>query len=200
MNVSYSRKRIIKGAKSPFTEFRWFDPYIFETVLTENNYLVRKIGTNKAPVLHRMRMRQFTHHQTLTDKRITPRKWKPDPEVSLKLDDLYARAWEFEYEKPIFDAENNNATPTNPPEIPVQSDISTEEMRNIPITAHECSPEIFHQTAELSDVTDTYPHTEPDVETSLEQQNSSPTNPAVPNTIYVITRNPILMTTTDITL
>ena len=55
-----------QGSKIPFTDFRWFDPYIFEKVLPKNNYLVRKIGTNKAQVLHRMRMRQFTHQFTHT--------------------------------------------------------------------------------------------------------------------------------------
>ena len=39
-------------------------------------------------------------------------------------------------------------------------------MPNTPGTAHECSPELFPQTGELGDVTDTYPHEEPDVETS----------------------------------
>ena len=54
-----------QGSKIPLTEFRWVGPYIIEKVLPNNNYLVRKIGTNKTQVLHRMRMRQFTprHHQ-----------------------------------------------------------------------------------------------------------------------------------------
>ena len=50
-------------------------------------------------------------------------------------------------------------------------------MRNTPGTTHECSPEIFSQTEQLSDVTDTYPDVEPDVEASWEQPESSPTNP-----------------------
>ena len=50
-------------------------------------------------------------------------------------------------------------------------------MRNTPGTAHECFPEIFPQTDEFSDVTDTYPHMELDVEASSEQPESSPTNP-----------------------
>ena len=116
-----------------------------------------------------MPMRQFTHRQPPADIRITPQGLKPDPEVSLKHDDLYARPWECEYEKPIFDTENNNATPPNSLEVPVQSDIPTGEMRNTPRTAHECSPEIFPQTDELSDVTNTYSDMEPDVETSSQQ-------------------------------
>ena len=54
-----------QGSKIPFTEFRWIGPYVIEQMLPNNNYLVRKIGTNKTQVLHRMRMRQFTpaNHQ-----------------------------------------------------------------------------------------------------------------------------------------
>ena len=49
-----------QGSKIPFTEFRWIGPYIIENVLPNNNYLVRKIGTDKTQVLHRMQMRQST--------------------------------------------------------------------------------------------------------------------------------------------
>ena len=97
-----------QGRKIPFTEFRWIGPYIIEKVLPNNNYLVRKIGTNKTQVLHRMRMRQFTPHQPPADITVKPQEYKSDPEVSLNHDDLYARAWEYDFEQPIFDAENDN--------------------------------------------------------------------------------------------
>ena len=144
-----------------------------------------------------MLRRQFTPCQPPADIQITPQEYKPDPEVSLKDDDLYARAWECENEQPIFNAENKNATPPSSTGIPVRSDIPTEEMWNTPGTAQECSLEIFPQTEELCDVTDLYPAMEPDVDTSLEQPNSSPTTPAVLNTTYVIIRSLIVMTTTD---
>ena len=81
-----------QGSKTPFTEFRWIGPYVLEKVLPNNNYLVRKIGTSKTQLLHRMRMRQFTPHQPLSDIRVKPQEYKPDPEVSLNHDKLYARA------------------------------------------------------------------------------------------------------------
>ena len=56
-----------QGSKIPFTEFRWIGPYIIEKVLPNSIYLVRKIGTNKTQVLHRMRMRQFTPRQPPAD-------------------------------------------------------------------------------------------------------------------------------------
>ena len=164
-------------SKIPFTEFRWVGPYIVEKALPNNNYLVRKIGTNKTQLLHRMRMRQFTPRQPPADITVKPQEYKSDPEVSLHHDDLYARAWEYDFEQPIFDAENDNAASPNQREIPVQSDFSTEEMRNTQGTTHECSPEIFPPADETSDVADTYTHVEPDVGTSLEQQQNGPSNP-----------------------
>ena len=166
-----------QGSEIPFEEFRWIGPYIIDTVLPNNNYLVRKIGTNETQMLHRMWMRQFPPRQPPADIRFTPQEYKPDPDVSLKHDDLHARAWEYDYEQSIFDTENINATPPNSHENPVQSDFSTEEMRNTPSTAHECSPEIFPQTDDFIDVTDRYPHMEPDVEASSERPESSRTNP-----------------------
>ena len=172
-------------------------------MLPNNKYLVRKISTNKTQVIHRMRMCQLTPREPPADIRILTQEWKPDPEVSLKHDDLYARAWECEYEQPIFDTQNNTALPPNSPDVPVQSDLLPEEMRNTPRTAHECFPGFLPQPEELCDVTDTYPDMEPDVKTSSEQLNNSPTNhppPPVLNTIYVITRNLLAMTTTDTNL
>ena len=151
------------GSKIPFREFRWMDPYFAEKALPNNNYLVRKIGTDKTQVLHRMRMRQFTPRQPSADIRVNPQQYKPDPEVSIDRDDLYARAWEHHYEQPLFDDGNNGATQPDSHEIPIQSDLSTGEMRNTLETTHDGSQEIFPPTAETSDVADTYTHMEPDV-------------------------------------
>ena len=123
-----------------------------------------------------MRVRQFTPRQTQADVRITTLEYKPVSDVGLKLDDLYARAWVCDYEQRIFDVENDNAMPLNSTGIPVQSNISTEEMRSTPGTAHECSPEMFPKTEKLSDVTNTYSDMEPDVEITSEQPNNSPTS------------------------
>ena len=69
-----------------------------------------------------MRMRQFKPCPPIFDIRITPPIWKPDQEVSLKHDDLYARVWGCEYEQPIFDAAKANTTQPKSSENTVQSD------------------------------------------------------------------------------
>ena len=61
-------------------------------------------------------------------------------------------------------------------------------MRNTPRNPHVCSPEIFRNTDEVNDVTDTCPQIEPDVETSSEQPQKSPTNPR--SSKYNLRHNP----------
>ena len=176
------------GSKIPFTEFRWVGPYIIEKAIPNNKYLVRKNGTNKTQVLHRMRMRQFTPRQPPADITVKPHEYKYDPEVSLNQDDLYERAWGYDLEQPIFDDENDNEAPPNQRENPVKSDFSTKEMRNTPGNPHVCSPEIFPNTDELGDVTDTCPHMQPDADINSEQPQSSPTNPCSSN--FNLRQNP----------
>ena len=89
-----------------------------------------------------MRMRQFTPRQPPADITVKPREYKSDPEVSLNYDDLYASAWEYDFEQPVFDAENDNVAPPNSQEIPVKSEFSMEKMRNIPRNPHVCCPDI----------------------------------------------------------
>ena len=70
-----------QGSEFPFTDFRWIGPYIIEKVLPNNKFLVRKTGTKKKQIFHRMRLRQFTTRQPIPDIPITPCEWRSDPEV-----------------------------------------------------------------------------------------------------------------------
>ena len=97
-----------QGSKIPFLDFRWVGPYFIEKVLPNNNYLVRKIGTNNTELLLRMRLRQFTPRQSISNITITPCEWQPNPKVVIRHDDLFARAWECEYDEPIFDSDYKN--------------------------------------------------------------------------------------------
>ena len=163
-------------------------PVYYRKSITKQNFLLRKISTNKTQVLHRMEMRQFTLHQPPADVTVKPQEYKSDPEVSLNHDDLYARACEYDFGQPLFDAESDNAVPSNLQEFPLRSEYSTAEMRNTPGNPHVCSPQIFPDTGDVNDVTDTYPHMGPDVETSSEQPEKSPTNPR--SSIYNLRHNP----------
>ena len=111
-----------KGTKIPFTNFRWIGPYIVEKALPNNNFLVRKFGANKTQVLHCIELRLFTPRQPIPDVQTTSQEPKPDLEVIIKHDDLYARVWEYEYETPIFDNGQHEPDNDNSPEITVRHD------------------------------------------------------------------------------
>ena len=41
-----------QGSKIPFREYRWIGPYRIEKVLPNDNYIVRRLNTNKTQILH----------------------------------------------------------------------------------------------------------------------------------------------------
>ena len=123
-----------------------------------------------------MRLRQFTTRQTIPDTLVTPREWQPDPEVIIKHDDLYARAWECEYDKPIFDSDCDNMVIPNSPEISVRPEEAADETRSTPGTIQEDSSEILPHTDDIDDGTDTDHYMQPDADTSVEQIDPTPTN------------------------
>ena len=100
-------------------------------VLPNNKYLVRRIGINRTQVIQQKRLLQFTSHQTIPDTKITPREWTPNPEVIIKHDDLYDRAWECDYEMSIFDSDYNKlVTPIHPTS---QYDLRKQLMEWVPL-------------------------------------------------------------------
>ena len=145
-----------------------------------------------------MRMRQFTRRQPIPDIPITPRDWQPDPEVIFKHDDLCGRAWVCEYEEPIFDSDYNNLVTPNSPEIIVRSEEAADEMRSTPGTIRENSPELIPQADRRYDATVTDHYMQPDADTSVEQRDPTPSNPAAQHMIYVKIQTQFVTTITDI--
>ena len=187
-----------QGSKIPFTDFCWIGQYIIENVLPNNKSLERKIGTNKTQILHRMKLRQFTPRQLIPDIPITPREWQPDPEVVIKHDDLYARAWECEYDEPIFDSGYINLATPSSPEFTIRSEQAADEMRSTLGTIPKSPPHFNPQPHRSYDGKDMDHYTQLDADTSVEQLDPTPTIPAAQNTIYVITQRQIVKKSTDI--
>ena len=177
-----------QGSKFSFTDFRWIGPYIIEKVLPNNNYLVRKIGTNNTQILHRMKIGQFAPRQSISDIPVTPCEWRPDPEVVITYDDLYARAWEYEYDQPVFDSDYNNLATPNPPESTIRSEQAADEMRSTSGIIPGNSLEITPQPDGSYDGRNVDHDTQPDADMSVEQPDSTPTNPR--SSKYGLRHNP----------
>ena len=135
-----------------------------------------------------MRLRQVTPRQPIPDTPVTPREWQPDPEVIIKHDDLYVRAWECEIDKPIFDSDCDNMVIPNSPKVSVRPEEAADETKCTPGTIQEDSSEIFPHTDDIDDGTDTYHYMQPDADTSLELIDPTPTNPR--SSKYDLRRNP----------
>ena len=124
-----------------------------------------------------MRLRQFTPRQPLSDIPLTQREWQPDPEVVITHDDLYARAWECEYDEPIFDRDYNNLAPPSPPQSAIRSKQTADEMRSTPGIIPGNSPGITPQADGSCDGRNVEHDAQPDADTSVEQPDLTPTNP-----------------------
>ena len=171
------------GNKILFTDFRWIGLFNNEKVLTNYNYLVCKFGTIKIQMPHCMQLRQFTPKEPLHDVQITPEKFKTNQEVIIKHDDLYARAWDCDCERTLFDA--NDVIRRSPIRAKKKYDLTDHsKMSNTPETSQELSPKIPPLTDGVCDETDTYPCTE----MGLEQHHCSPTNPRCSK--YDLRQNP----------
>ena len=186
-----------QGSKISFTDFRWIGPYIVEKVLPNNNYVLRKIGTNKTKILHRMRVRHFTPRQPIPNIPVTPREWQPDPEIIIKHDDLYARAWECEYDKSIFDSDSDNVVSPN---SPVRSGEEADATSSTPGTTQEDSSNIPPPHTQTKWPTEPIRITICSLMRTIAKSKLTlrlPT-PAAQNMIYAITLSQIATTTTDI--
>ena len=46
-----------RASKMPFREYMWIGPFVAQTVLSNDNYSVRRLNTNKTQKLHRIRLK-----------------------------------------------------------------------------------------------------------------------------------------------
>ena len=91
-----------QGSKIPFRDFRWIGPYLVEKVLPNNNYIVRKLNTNKTQILHRIRLRKYNPEKPPEDNH-QETQWQVDDNIVVPQDDLYTIAWEAEIGGHLFD-------------------------------------------------------------------------------------------------
>ena len=94
-----------QATKIPFREFRWVGPYKVENVLSNNNYIVRRLGTNKTQLLHRIRLRIYIPQAPLADNFVRETDWQKEDTV-IAQDDLYTHTWDTNFGSSPFDSEH----------------------------------------------------------------------------------------------
>ena len=67
--------------KIAFNHFKWEGPFKVVKVLTNFNYIVRKIGTSRTQCVHRMRLRPFIPNAPIHDIEEDPNLFYADPEA-----------------------------------------------------------------------------------------------------------------------
>ena len=77
-----------QGSKLPFRDYRWVGPFIVQKVLTNENYIVRRLNTNKTQILHRIRLKNCVHNQPLEDN-FQEERLQADEEIIIPQDDVY---------------------------------------------------------------------------------------------------------------
>ena len=113
-----------QATKIPFREFRWCGPYKVEKILPNNNYIVRRLGTNKTQLLHRIRLRKFTPQAPLADIFVRETDWQKDDQMPITNDDLYAQSWNTNFgsspfdDDPVENSQNNDDAEYTPIQIP----------------------------------------------------------------------------------
>ena len=130
-----------QGSKIPFRDYRWVGPFIVQKVLPNENYIVRRINTNKTQILHRIRLKKFFSNQPLEDN-FREQRLQPVEEIVIPQDDLYIITWETNFGEQLI-TRGHDPIPTSLPNgeqpnaaEPSQSDVHENEADYI-ITSDE---------------------------------------------------------------
>ena len=117
-----------QGSKIPFPDYRWVGPFIVQKVLPNENYIVRKINTNKTQILHRIRIKKFVPNQPLEDNFREPR-LQPDEEIIILQDEVYIITWETDSGEQLV-TRGNQPIPTSLPngEQPSAAETNTNDV------------------------------------------------------------------------
>ena len=102
-----------QGSKIPFRDYRWVGPFVVQKVLPNENYIVRRINTNKTQILHRIRLKRFIPNQPLEDN-FREQRLQPDEEIVIPQDDLYVIAWETDFGEQLV-TRDSETIPTSVP-------------------------------------------------------------------------------------
>ena len=118
-----------QSTKIPFRDFQWEGPYIVVKVLENNNYIVRRLHTNKSQILHRIRIRKFTPREPIVEKE-QEETLESDDSIAVQQDDLYAIAWASDFGEHVF--ENNKNLIQDDDAVQIIPEPTNEDRNDIP--------------------------------------------------------------------
>ena len=81
--------------------------------MPNENYIVRRINTNKTQILHRIRLKKFVPNQPLEDN-FREQQLQTDEEIVIPQDDLYVTTWETDFGEQLV-TRGNETIPTSMP-------------------------------------------------------------------------------------
>ena len=90
-----------QGSKVPFCDFRWIGRYLVEKILPNNNYIVRKLNTNKTQILNKISLRKYNPEKP--EENYQEAQWQIDANIVIPQADLYTLTWEAEFGEHLFD-------------------------------------------------------------------------------------------------
>ena len=102
-----------QGSRIPFCDYRWVGQFVVQKVLPNENYIVRRINTNKTQILHRIRLKKFVLNQPLEDN-FREQQLQPDEEIVIPQDDFYIITWETDFGEQLI-TRGHNPIPTSMP-------------------------------------------------------------------------------------
>ena len=96
--------------------------------MPNENYIVRRINTNKTQILHRIRLKKFVPNQPLDDN-FREQQLQTDEEIVIPQDDLYVISWETDFGEQLV-TRGNETIPTSMPngERPDATDTNTNDV------------------------------------------------------------------------
>ena len=139
-----------QATKYPFREFRWIGPYKVEKILPNKNYIVRRLGTNKTQLLHRIRSRKFAPSAPLADNFVRETDWQKDDNIIVTHDDLYAHTWDTNFGTDPFDTElpeneqddiQEYVPTTRPPSLEISKNTGGAPVEQTTVPNEETQPE-----------------------------------------------------------
>ena len=135
------------GSKIRFRDYRGVGPFILQRVLPNENYIVRRLNTNKTQILHRILLIKFVPNPPLEDN-FRENRLQPDEEIFIPQDDFCTITWETNFGEQLV-TRGCEPTPTNLPtgEQPTTANANASD-------AHENKTDYIFTRDELNDATD----------------------------------------------